>query len=287
MAAAADRQLVATLPDGDSDCGESTTSKVSSSLLSEGQSSMVLAQQAAGKTPAYHFRCVKCKKDVPLTCMSVSRPGWCRADDLNYKSLTQRWAKDRSLKTWWQAKSEEQKTAWFVSQQSFSNSGQKRKFDQIGYADESVKTSGTMERDLDHFQTFEIWSAPKLLQGKTLPQLEREWQSLIQDSTTEAIMRRGQWLIPCWQGIVRERNSGEEQRSVSSRSSQIETPEQLQQLQSAGRLLLDAHAASVAPAGQVYAQQPSVISDISDQPMYRAPTDVMGQQIHREAYLVL
>jgi hypothetical protein len=282
--AAAMAMVPATMDEG-SDAGSvaASSSPAASSLHRADSVISGVALRTRAQTPAYHFCCSKCKKDIPMSQMSSTRHGVCKVDDLSYKQLALRWSKDRALKTWWDKKDEVGRTEWYHRQQQFVQAGEKRKFETISYEDESKKISASNERDQDLYQPFDEWSLHGLLKGKSPAALEKEWTDLVNDSTTEAIWRRGMWLIPRFVGILRERVTGDEQSSSSKRMANIETAEQLQQLQHAGKALLEAHAATIQPAGQNYGAQPACLAELADQPLRHPPTDIMGQQINREA----
>ena len=55
--------------------------------------------------------------------------GICYKCNASYKSVAERWKKDRKLKAWWQAMSGPEKVAWYKKQRDVRNVGQKRKFD--------------------------------------------------------------------------------------------------------------------------------------------------------------
>jgi hypothetical protein len=65
-----------------------------------------------------HFKCTKCKKTYPSSQMAMTRSGVCQADAKSYKSLAERWGKQRKLKMWWSSLTPEQQTDWYLRQQA-------------------------------------------------------------------------------------------------------------------------------------------------------------------------
>ena len=235
------------------------------------------------KALAGHFICKACRKQVPLSQMCASRSGWCRMDSASYKALATRWAKDRSLKTWFQAMTPEQQANWYCRRQTFSSNDGKRRFDDVKYSDVAEDVEGTGEEDQDWFQTWSVFLRNCLIEGKTAQQAESLWTSMIDDPRVECIHRRGQWLVPEWQGVKRAKLSQNLNRSSSSRNATAATPEQLHSLQANGRMLLDQFKEGVLPAPNIVPTQPMTTAQQSDQPVCRAPANVIGAQITREA----
>ena len=74
--------------------------------------------------------------------------------------------------------------------------------------------------------------------GKSMPQCEAMWTAALEDPSVEAIQRRGQWLVPYFEGVRKEKGDVQEHVQSTGRSAQITTPAQLAQLQAQGEILL-------------------------------------------------
>ena len=177
---------------------------------------------------------------------------------------------------------EAEQEAWYVKQLT-NPKGSKRKFDEITYQEASVREVFAIERGEDHLHTWTVFKRNGLIDGFALGDLERQWQELTEGPNTEAIWRRNQWLIPVWDGIRRGRELRDGQRSEATRGTSVGSSEELANLQAGGGALLDQFAASIRPAVQVTPQQPATAASVADQPAYVAPSDIISQQIHREA----
>ena len=88
-----------------SEVGSDTTLTGPSGPGSSSHHESMTCSVAGGVAPAGMFKCKCCKKHMQLSDMS-SRPGCCKFDAASYKSLTSRWQKQRTLKTWWETQTE-------------------------------------------------------------------------------------------------------------------------------------------------------------------------------------
>ena len=70
---------------------------------------------------------------------------------------------------------EAEQEAWYVTQLT-NPKGSKRKFDEITYQEASLREVFAVERGEDHFQTWTVFKRNALIDGFSLPELERQWQ---------------------------------------------------------------------------------------------------------------
>lgn len=146
------------------------------------------------------FECRKCKQQLPVSAMSKNRPNVCEPDTLSYKSLSDRWRVNRSVKTWWDALSEDQKTHWFLKQQE-TPSGSRRRFDMVTYEETTQDFGEHVEDEIDGWIPWRYYKLERLLEGKQLADIVREWERDINDPKIEAKQVRGEWLLPVFKGL--------------------------------------------------------------------------------------
>ena len=171
---------------------------------------------------------------------------------------------------------------WYVKNQALH--GQKRNFDNIEYKDQSRKVVSHDEAEVDEFIPWTTFKREGIAEGRSVPELENDWKELTEGPATEAIWRRNQWLVPRFAGVRRAKVRKTEQVSEMARCANVESSEELAQLQRGAESLLEQFDQSVQPARSVLpADMPVTNASIADQPVTSAPSDVISQQIHREA----
>ena len=253
-----------------------SSSAINTQLVAAGSASTPTSSASA------QFTCSKCKKVMPRSQMST-RPGVCKVDGAAYKSLCDRWTKNRKLKSWWVGLNEEEQRLWFVKQQT-NPAGTKRRFADVEYQEKTSTSVGALEDEVDLFMTWARFKREGSQGGKQVEDLELEWADLVSDPSVEAIMRRGQWLVPEFQGVERRKRKATTQEHSASRGREVDDENQLAILRQSGEDLLNKFSASVAaPLRPLPADVPSV-PDVTpaDQPMSSAPTDFILHTINRE-----
>ena len=55
--------------------------------------------------------------------------------------------------------------------------------------------------DVDRFVPWHVFKREGLATGREVLQLEKEFQDMVDDPTVECIHRRGQWLVPFYEGV--------------------------------------------------------------------------------------
>ena len=257
---------------------------VTANVLASSSGSSVTSVVARGTTstaPHGFFFCSKCKKTVPWIGMS-SRHLVCKACHAAYKSLTSRWAKQRNLKTWWDALSEAEKTNWFIKSQE-TPAGTKRKFDALEYQEVSTEGITYKHEEFDEGVPWWKYKLENMMMGKELPAIEAEWKQLVEGPASEAIWVRGQWVVPRFGGLRLGVTYSRGQKSDTVRSAQVETSEQLTDLQRGGQSLRSTFAAQYTGLKSITEEAPHVEATEADQPVTALPQDIISQQVHREA----
>ena len=96
---------------------------------------------------------------------SLTKRGHCIRDVASYKSLTERWGKLRSLRTWWTNIAEDAQTDWYRRQQALKP-GSKRSFDEVNYTEQVENKVGAQRRSSDHFQPWWLYKQSGLSAGE-------------------------------------------------------------------------------------------------------------------------
>jgi len=195
-------------------------------------------QDKQGLLQEGRFKCHKRERTHPVLDMCSGRYGCCIRCHNNYRALSNRWSNCRKLKQWWQGLRKEQQVAWFVKQQEVP-AGAKRKFDCLAYAEHGINSSYRLNEDVDRFIPWHVFRREGIASGRCEPELEKEFQDLVDDPTVECIHRRGQWLVPFYEGVVRKTGQQHGTQTVAFRQVNVETGEHLQQLLNSGSTLHD------------------------------------------------
>ena len=236
---------------------------------------------AVGSGIGLMFDCQKCGRCLPLSQQSA-RKGICVADSNSYKSLSERWVKQRLLRTWWQGQTPEQQKVWYLKQHSIP-SGSKRKFEDLSYSETTDELVADLNDEVDNVLPWAIFRRNGIIEGKSVPDLELEFKNIVEDPNTEAVWRRNQWLVPEFAGIRRIRREGVEQRSATSRSASVADADQLFQLRQSGRENLKTFKESIKDTAQPGpGDLPFVESSAADQPVRQVAADVIGLAIGRD-----
>ena len=178
---------------------------------------------------------------------------------------------------------EPERCQWFCKQQEAGDGSQvKRKFDDVEHAEASVVSIADREVDEDKFQTWTWFKRWGLLEGSSVPELELRWKQIVESPGTEAIKRRGQWLVPEWSGVSRSIAQEIKQEGRTSRKATIRDSTHLQQLEGGTQIIHNHFMESWKPTTQQYEKQPSVNASRADQPVAPECKDIMLAQMHRE-----
>ena len=238
-------------------------------LLSDGQKNVTALQ----------FWCKRCDRAVALAEMSIQKEV-CRKDAASYKAMAARWQTSRKLKVMWETHTPSQRIEWYRKQQN-AESGSKRKFDEVTYAEQSVKTEALDEEELDHFIPWSIFKESD--KKKSEATLLQDFTDIVHRSDTEAIWRRDQWLVPRFEGVMRKKRKTMAQEQVVRRSAGVTSNDQLDKLMVGGKVVLDQFRNSIAPTAMALATDtPYVDVRPEDQPAAVEPIDAMSSAVSRE-----
>ncbi len=263
-----------------------STSYGGGSASSGGSVATLSHQEKTRLTMDGRFQCSKCVKVYMVADMSQSRAGVCGRCHSAYNGLQKRWNQNRKLRSWWNEQTKEQQINWFQKQHDVPV-GAKRKFDLLQYSEQATKSAFRSEADVDRFVPWSVFRREGLACGRSEQELEKEFQDRVDDPTCEAVQRRGQWLVPVYEGM--ERRTGEEskQAMTAMRTAVVVNNDQLVQLQHGGGALRSQFLESCeqTKTGKDLEKSGWVQGQVSDQPVMNAPMDVISKAVAREALI--
>ncbi len=147
------------------------------SILSASSTSTQLVH--AGLTPQGYFYCVKCRINKPLAELQMrSGKAICCKDVNSYAALANRWKSNRTLRTWFNALSEQQKTEWYRKHQECSR-GVKRDFDSLNFEQFSRQEAVSSDTMLDDWIPLTIYIRRKYCEGVVRTQAIAEFRALV------------------------------------------------------------------------------------------------------------
>ena len=166
--------------------GPSVSRVGASTVVSNGDAvdrAMSISAMASGSNPdggalssilsgAASFLCRRCNWRKPLVEMSKTRKDECIRDGASYKSIADRWSKQRQLKTWFDNQSPEERITWYRKQQETAK-GDKRKFDNVDYEDKTSAIAYERAQREEMMIPFSEFELPLLIKGYQTPRL---WQ---------------------------------------------------------------------------------------------------------------
>lgn len=198
--------------------------------------SATIAQVPGGMT--YTFKRAKCTKVLPMTEMSPHRRNVCIKDTRSYKSLNERWTKNRASKTWWGALTPEAHIAWYCKHHEVQ-AAEKRKYQEISHAESSISQERMGEDEVDRFIPWDVFEERGLETGRTSSQLEQDFIDIVQSGAHACLYRRNQRLVPRFMGVERRRGWENLAQIGTQRKASNLTPEDLQALRRCSEKLRD------------------------------------------------
>ena len=231
------------------------------------------------------FYCKSCLLHLPLVEMHPSKPGKCIRDVQSYKSISERWVRNRPLKGWWDSQNEMEQANWYRKQHGLKR-GEKRKFEAT-YSDLSNRRAWTNYDNIDRWVPFHIYLQIELPKGlKNEAEIRAEFNDIVARCQSDCRWERNEWCIPIWQGMELRRGTGLEQVSSTSRVAvEVESSEDLRAMQAVGARLLTDFTSSFervqGASDPSSAPMPDV--SVSEQPRLREERDVMTAVVNREA----
>lgn len=136
-----------------------------------------------------------------------------------YGALARKWARDASMKLWWDNKSEEGKRDWYRKHLSVERSAGDSYKLSLDVVDAQKKSAGTEVRNCDSYVPFRTWAVEEriLYPRFTMSDLESKWNALIARSSTPKMWARGQWLMGRFDGVRKDDVDSAMSESVTSR----------------------------------------------------------------------
>ena len=231
--------------------------------------------------PGY-FLCRDCGRSLPIQDLSA-RALTCKPDAASYKALTDRWKSDRKLRMWFVALSPEARTNWHLENQAVS--GAKRKFGEIEYTDASILQALNSEYVADEWIPWKWFKIYGTMEGKTLVELEAEWERTLTEHKHQCKWVRGEWCVPVFRGVKGFIGTQQIQESTTARHAINPSVENLQSMVQSGdqlrRQFLQQATGPIMPPAENVPQ----VADVheADMPNAQPLQDVMSKTIIREA----
>lgn len=133
----------------------------------------------------------------PLVVVRFCREA-CKSE---YKYLSDRWRTNKSLKTWYQEMTKEQRHQWYQQRKKSKQGCKRRSFDDIGYSEQHVQETAEEEQDVDNDIPWSTFQRNRLVEGKSTEDIATEWKCALQDPSILKRKHRGQWLVHEWGGL--------------------------------------------------------------------------------------
>ena len=171
---------------------------------------------------------------------------------------------------------------WYRKQQE-QTAGTKRHYDDVSHTESHERKAGTELRERDHFKPWWLYKQDGNAGGIADPVLEERWRSAVENRTSDAIFRRGEWCVNQFIGAFRDKLDSDVQVGTSSRTKQIETDEQLKSLSEATNRTLDAWSSTYVPGrSSSYVAAPQVDAAPADHAIPASPFPAIEAALHRE-----
>ena len=203
-----------------------------------GSCALTSTAPAAGATSSSHFTCQRCRLSLPLSEQSNGTRSVCSKDVNSCKGLSERWQKNRALRTWWLQLGLEQHANWYRKQHQIKP-GSKRNYDELMYSDVATESVGEVQTERDHFKPWWFFKRDGLAGGQALADIERYWLNAVENRTADALLVRGEWCVAMFEGVFKAKRRSSMQSQNVSRSKNIENADQLAQLKEVGQQVLN------------------------------------------------
>ena len=229
------------------------------------------------------FKCAKCLLDKSVSVQIVKGTQlWCQADNNNYNSLSARWRSNGKLKKWWQSLSPTQQADWFIKWQALEN---KKRFEFIQYIEKTVHAQELIEDEIDSFIPYDQYYRDKIIEGIQKHLIPNLWKEAIDSCKYECIIRRGQWLLPRFDGVKRTTRFRMTQEQCAMRFVNVIDANQMEQLWAGGAAIWDRFLNNLPQTLAVTPTitAPTVTMQQAGQPQAPPWDDVLRGSIHREA----
>ena len=253
----------------------------------QGCSASIICRPAASSAGSGNtFLCKKCLQTFPVTERDASRFGSCAKCGTAYKGLTDRWKINRSLKVHYDAKSEEDRAAWYKRQHALVERGIKQNYDELMHEDITGTRAGEREEETDQYEPFEDFETRKLIRGMSPPDIADAWKAIVDGGVVQCRWARNQWLPPRFAGVAAGRSLERFNEERRVRGQQVESAEELRQLNAAATIVIETFRDSMngarGAAELACRSAPATMAVSTDVPLPSPPVDVMARTIERE-----
>ena len=233
-----------------------------------------------------HFNCLDCKQLLPTSMMSFTKKDRCTKDVASYKSLCDKWGRVRQLRAWWAALAAEQKVEWFRKHQR-AEPGTKRRFDDCEYKEKSETAVADIDDEVDMAIPWWRYRDEQVPLGKSLVEVQLEWQRLVDAPGSGAFMRRGEWVLPRFYGVELRKRKSESNSMETSRAKRFKSAEEHAELRAGGQALLDRYTSTIkarsGPSDSV--EMPEVERSVEDCASLHVAQDMIGPAADKEVFL--
>eukprot|EP00959_Pyramimonas_sp_CCMP1952_P458708 9477077-Pyramimonas_sp.AAC.2 len=156
---------------------------------------------------ALEFECTKCKQvlSTTLLCAKCKKPGnksakACNSCNSSYGKLSRRWSKNPKLKSWWDAKTEDQQTQWYLD--CFESNAGVEAGGELKIEVEVVEKTSDERRKLYMWKPWAQYKKELFMEGFSTQQAQlMEWRKRLQDPAYKKWFTEGEWHIGEYSGI--------------------------------------------------------------------------------------
>lgn len=189
----------------------------------------------------------------------------CRPCKSEYKYLTDKWSKNKQLKTWYQGKTADQKMQYFRDRKRAMKSGARRTFDIFNFQESQIQQTKDEEVDLEKFLPWTIYRRGRLMDGLSEAEIVAEWEVAIVDPAVPTRIVRGKVCIPEFQGVEARSSKATITESRATRQTSVRSVGELASLKAAAESThSQTFAALQARAPQLEAAENEPDIDMSD-----------------------
>ncbi|CAK0837276.1 unnamed protein product, partial [Prorocentrum cordatum] len=191
-----------------------------SSSFSDGASAMIAGGPEMSPRQCQEFNCSKCKQDLSVMMLApkCKKPGnksskVCSVCVACYGKLQRRWAKNSRLKTWWEAKTEDEQTQWYL--ECFENNSGNESGGELKIELEVVEKDEENQRKQYMWKPWKQYKKDLFMEGFTEEKDQLiEWRKRLQDKDYKKWYTANEWHIGEYLGILDE---GVKSKAVVSR----------------------------------------------------------------------
>jgi hypothetical protein len=201
-----------------------------------------------------------CRKCFDPTSFQNSQPNGgnplhriCNACNSIKTSMHYKTAADPKLKAWWKNLKGEEEAAFFRRQKAARARGKTRDWDFEQYEEFTRQEIGRETRARTCLIPRWKWICTQraLKTHCSLEELEVEWRALLANPSTGAEKHQGEWLVPVFEGLLRDDVVAEYAGGTATRGARIDTAEAMEGHLKLGRALLEQQALASAQAASL------------------------------------